>query len=383
MERPREPHERPLLRRARPAHAARVPSAARPVLGCAREHRPDLARRRPARLLRRFSRGRRAGRAGRRRRALARTLATTPIPREPVARDEPALRAGAAVRPDPRRRLQAGLRRGDAPPRRRDRRDRRPRRRADVRQHDRRDGAERAVRSRASTACSSQSPKRNTNRTLQKIEERRRAEARRARRRHPPRPEALRARQGASTTTATRSSSTEVDEYLVERYHLDFVRAGAELSEADKTPLRALNKEESSLSADFTKKLLAATKAGALVVDHEAELAGLQRRATSAPPAEAAKAREARRQVGARRSRTRRSSRRRRRSRNRATRERLFRASTQRAEHGGDERHARDRRCASPQLRCAEGEAPRLPDVRRLRPRRPDGGDAGRRRSSS
>ncbi|HEV8497713.1 MAG TPA: hypothetical protein VGQ56_12660, partial [Gemmatimonadaceae bacterium] len=36
--------------------------------------------------------------------------------------------------------------------------------------------------------------------------------------------------------------------YLVERYHLDFVRAGANLSEPDKTRLRALNQEESKLT---------------------------------------------------------------------------------------------------------------------------------------
>ena len=55
--------------------------------------------------------------------------------------------------------------------------------------------------------------------------------------------------------------------YLTERYHRDFVRAGAELSEADKAQLRALNEEESSLNTEFTQKLLAATKAGALVTE--------------------------------------------------------------------------------------------------------------------
>src|SRR5580704_3294718 len=48
--------------------------------------------------------------------------------------------------------------------------------------------------------------------------------------------------------------------YLSERYRRDFVRAGAELSEADKTQLRSLNEEESSLETDFTQRLLAATK---------------------------------------------------------------------------------------------------------------------------
>jgi peptidyl-dipeptidase Dcp len=55
----------------------------------------------------------------------------------------------------------------------------------------------------------------------------------------------------------------------------DFVHAGAKLSEADKTKLKELNKEESTLSTKFTNQLLAATKAGALVVDDKAQLDGL------------------------------------------------------------------------------------------------------------
>jgi peptidyl-dipeptidase Dcp len=62
---------------------------------------------------------------------------------------------------------------------------------------------------------------------------------------------------------------------LVERYHQSFVRAGANLSEADKARMRELNREESTLSTAFTTRLLAATKAGAVVVSDRAELAGL------------------------------------------------------------------------------------------------------------
>jgi peptidyl-dipeptidase Dcp len=62
---------------------------------------------------------------------------------------------------------------------------------------------------------------------------------------------------------------------LVERYHLDFVRAGARLSEPDKARLRALNQEESTLSNEFETRLLAATKAGAIVLQDRAELDGL------------------------------------------------------------------------------------------------------------
>ncbi len=62
--------------------------------------------------------------------------------------------------------------------------------------------------------------------------------------------------------------------FLVERTHQRFVHAGARLSVADQTELRALNKEESSLSTEFEKKLLDATAAGALVATDAAELAG-------------------------------------------------------------------------------------------------------------
>ena len=62
---------------------------------------------------------------------------------------------------------------------------------------------------------------------------------------------------------------------LVEVTYRNFVHAGAKLSAADKARLKTLNKEESTLSTQFTNKLLAATKAGALVVDAKASLAGL------------------------------------------------------------------------------------------------------------
>src|SRR5438105_2429017 len=62
---------------------------------------------------------------------------------------------------------------------------------------------------------------------------------------------------------------------LVERYNRDFVRAGAQLSEADKTRIRSINQELSKLSTDFSNKLLAGTKVGALVADSPSQLAGL------------------------------------------------------------------------------------------------------------
>ena len=62
---------------------------------------------------------------------------------------------------------------------------------------------------------------------------------------------------------------------LVDVVYKNFVHNGAKLSEADKAKLKELNKEESTLSTQFTNKLLAATKEGALVVDDKAKLAGL------------------------------------------------------------------------------------------------------------
>ncbi|AHX12832.1 dipeptidyl carboxypeptidase II [Dyella jiangningensis] len=62
---------------------------------------------------------------------------------------------------------------------------------------------------------------------------------------------------------------------LVEVTYKNFVRGGAKLSDADKAKLKDLNKEESGLRTQFTRKLLAATKAGALVVDDKSKLDGL------------------------------------------------------------------------------------------------------------
>ena len=62
---------------------------------------------------------------------------------------------------------------------------------------------------------------------------------------------------------------------LVEEYYTNFVRAGAQLSAADQTTLRDLNKQISMAGIAFRQRLLAGTKAGALVVDDPAKLAGM------------------------------------------------------------------------------------------------------------
>ena len=62
---------------------------------------------------------------------------------------------------------------------------------------------------------------------------------------------------------------------LIEFYYQKFKLAGAKLSDDDKAKLKILNEQEASLSAKFTNQLLAASKAGALIVDSVAALAGL------------------------------------------------------------------------------------------------------------
>jgi len=62
---------------------------------------------------------------------------------------------------------------------------------------------------------------------------------------------------------------------LIERYHTDFVRAGARLGEADKEALKKLNGELASLQSTFGQNVLKETNASALVVDTREELAGM------------------------------------------------------------------------------------------------------------
>jgi peptidyl-dipeptidase Dcp len=62
---------------------------------------------------------------------------------------------------------------------------------------------------------------------------------------------------------------------LVQWYYDEFVRNGARLGESDKAALRELNKEASTLSTSFANKLLAASRAGAVVLNDPDDLAGL------------------------------------------------------------------------------------------------------------
>jgi len=62
---------------------------------------------------------------------------------------------------------------------------------------------------------------------------------------------------------------------LIEFYYQQFTKAGANLSDADKTNLKKLNEQEASLSAKFVNKLLAAAKAGGVMITDSVQLAGL------------------------------------------------------------------------------------------------------------
>jgi peptidyl-dipeptidase Dcp len=119
---------------------------------------------------------------------------------------------------------------------------------------------------------------------------------------------------------------------LVERYYRDFVRAGALLSPAEKTRLRALNQEEAQLTTAFQNRLLAATKSGAVVVEDMAQLAGLGAGEVAAAAAAAAQRGMSGRWVLPLQNTTQQPVQAQ--LEDRALRHRLFLASTERAEQG-------------------------------------------------
>ncbi|TFW28256.1 M3 family metallopeptidase [Massilia horti] len=77
--------------------------------------------------------------------------------------------------------------------------------------------------------------------------------------------------------------------YLLERYHTDFVRAGAKLSNADKEKLKDYNGKIAALQTQFSQNVLKEANASALVVDTRDELAGMSDKAIDAAAVEAKK----------------------------------------------------------------------------------------------
>lgn len=76
---------------------------------------------------------------------------------------------------------------------------------------------------------------------------------------------------------------------LLERYYRNFVRSGAQLSDADKTRLKALNAEIAKLSTQFKQNVLKEINASSVLVDTREELVGLSETELTAA-AQAAKA---------------------------------------------------------------------------------------------
>ena len=62
---------------------------------------------------------------------------------------------------------------------------------------------------------------------------------------------------------------------LLERYHIDFLRAGARLGAAEQRKLRRLNQQIAALTTKFRQNVLKAGSSGAIVVDDVAQLDGL------------------------------------------------------------------------------------------------------------
>ena len=75
---------------------------------------------------------------------------------------------------------------------------------------------------------------------------------------------------------------------LVEEYYVDFVRAGARLTESQKERMQEINAELAALSSRFTQNVLDEVNASAVVVETEAELAGLSENEIAAAAAAAA-----------------------------------------------------------------------------------------------
>lgn len=74
---------------------------------------------------------------------------------------------------------------------------------------------------------------------------------------------------------------------LLERYYVNFIRAGAQLSDADKDKLKAYNEQLAKLTTQFQQNVLKETNDSAVVVDTRAELDGLDDSAIAAAAAAA------------------------------------------------------------------------------------------------
>ncbi len=78
---------------------------------------------------------------------------------------------------------------------------------------------------------------------------------------------------------------------LIEENYKDFIRAGAQLSDADKEKLKAMNAELATLKTTFSQNVMDEVNASAVIVDSREELAGMSDTKIEAA-AEAAKAKD-------------------------------------------------------------------------------------------
>lgn len=68
---------------------------------------------------------------------------------------------------------------------------------------------------------------------------------------------------------------SDIDQRLTEFYYNQFVRAGANLSKADKASMRSLNEQISKLQTRFSQNILASFKNDTILITDESKLAGL------------------------------------------------------------------------------------------------------------
>ncbi|HEY1582326.1 MAG TPA: M3 family metallopeptidase [Chthoniobacterales bacterium] len=126
----------------------------------------------------------------------------------------------------------------------------------------------------------------------------------------------------------------EESQWLIERYYKDFVRAGAKLSEADKTKLKKMNSEIAELETKFAQNVLKEKNAESIVVDSKQELDGLSPNEITAASAAAKEAKKDGNYVFPLQNTTQQpalTS-----LKNRSLRERIMKVSLARNSHGGD-----------------------------------------------
>ncbi len=126
----------------------------------------------------------------------------------------------------------------------------------------------------------------------------------------------------------------EESTWLIERYYKDFVRAGAKLSEADKTKLKKMNSELAELQTKFSQNVLKEKNADVIVVDKKEDLEGLSEAEVAAASAAAKEDKKEGKFVIALQNTTDQPPLTN--LKNRALRERIMKASLARNSHGGE-----------------------------------------------